>query len=552
MAESFSVKGNYVDVRKGLIYPAKLSVEQGLIKSIERIEEVCDAFIMPGFIDAHVHVESSMLLPSEFARLAVCHGTVATISDPHEIGNVLGVEGVKYMIDNGKKVPFHFYFGAPSCVPATRFETAGAVIDPAGVEELLQMDEVRYLAEVMNFPGVLNGDTDMMAKIAIAKKYGKVIDGHAPGLRGELAKQYIDAGITTDHECFTAEEALDKLKHGMKILIREGSAAKNFDALIPLFPEFSAQMMFCSDDKHPNDLVRGHIDLLAQRAVAKGNDPMAVIRACSMNVVDHYGLDVGLLQEGDSADFICVRDLTNFEVLATYIRGEKVAQGGVSNINRVEEKVLNRFHSRELTIDELRVEAQGPSHQVIVVEDGQLITKSALRDIEDTESPLESDIEQDVLKIVVVNRYASAKPAIAFVKNFGLKKGAIASTVAHDSHNIIAVGVKDEDILCSINILMDSKGGVCLVDEGQQMNLDLPVAGLMSDQDGYAVAEAYEAIDQSAKDLGSQLASPFMTLSFCALLVIPELKLSDKGLFDGEKFELVGLFDQGHQATPRS
>lgn len=542
MSSKFIISGNYVDVRQGVIYPAELTVEDEKICRIHKVEQEFDQYIMPGFIDAHVHIESSMLLPSEFARLAVCHGTVATISDPHEIGNVLGVKGVRYMIENGKKVPFHFYFGAPSCVPATDFETAGAVISPAGVEELMQMDEVRYLAEVMNFPGVLNEDPDMMAKIAIAQKYEKVIDGHAPGLLGKLAKQYIDAGISTDHECFTAEEALDKLSYGMKILIREGSAAKNFDALIPLFKEHSKMMMFCSDDKHPNDLVSGHINLLAQRAVAKGNDPLDVIRATSLNVVDHYGLDVGLLQHGDYADFICVKDLKDFEVLETYIRGEKVAEHGKSLIQRVEERSINNFSSRTITLDEIEIARAGDTLKVIVVEDGQLITKEKRVNLLNTEPLLSSDTESDILKIVVVNRYNHSNPAIGFVHNFGLQHGAIASTVAHDSHNIIAVGVDDTDILKAINTLMDSKGGVCLCDDDRLMNLDLPVAGLMSAEDGYQVAAAYEAIDKGAKDLGSTLASPFMTLSFCALLVIPELKLSDKGLFDGNRFELVGLF----------
>ena len=564
-------RGQVVDVIRGRIFPGEITVEEGKIKAVndfsssENIisdkDEEFGQFILPGFIDAHVHVESSMLIPSEFARLSVAHGTVATISDPHEIANVLGIEGVKYMIENGKKVPFKFYFGAPSCVPATKFETAGAEIGSDGIRELLQMPEIRYLAEMMNYPGVLNGEKEVLAKINIAHELGKVVDGHAPGLRGELARQYIAAGISTDHECFTAEEAIDKLKWGMKILIREGSAAKNFDALIDLMPDHHENMMFCSDDKHPNDLVEGHLNLIAARAVAKGIDPMKVIRALSLNVVRHYGLEVGLLQKGDPADFIIVENLENFRVKETWIDGQLVAKNGKSLIHHVKEAVINQFGAGEISAENLKVFAEKQTHRakirVITVEDGQLITGMEIVEIELRDSQPESEISgsqkptpfveiksdpgQDLLKLVVVNRYFDAPPSVAFVRNFGLKKGAIASSVAHDSHNVIAVGVSDEDIADAINAVIREKGGVSLSCGAEQSVLALPVAGLMSTADGYAVAKAYQSLDKRSKELGSGLRSPYMTLSFCALLVIPRLKLSDKGLFDGEKFEFVGL-----------
>lgn len=538
----FIIEGNIVDVVNKTIYQGSIEVNNGVITSIEKHFTDSKQFILPGFVDAHVHVESSMLVPSEFARLAVTHGTVATISDPHEIGNVLGVDGVKYMLENGKKVPFKFYFGAPSCVPATDFETAGAVIDVNGVDELLQLPEIVYLAEMMNFPGVLSGDENVMKKIALAHRYNKVVDGHAPGLRGDTAKKYIDAGISTDHECFTAEEALDKLNFGMKILIREGSAAKNFEALIPLMTEHYNNMMFCSDDKHPNDLIKGHINQLVVRALKKDIPLMSVLQAACVNPVKHYGMNVGLLQTNDPADFIVINNLTDFDVLETYINGQLVAKDGKTLISSVKAPIVNNFNCNKITERNIEIKATSGNIRVIEVEDGQLITKQALNEIPVKEGILQSDITQDVLKLVVVNRYQPATPAVAFVKNFGLQKGALASTVAHDSHNIIAVGAADKDIVNAINQLVDCKGGVSLACGGIAETLPLPVAGLMSAEDGYSIAEKYESLDQKVKSWGCTLKAPYMTLSFLALLVIPELKLSDKGLFDGNRFQFTSLF----------
>ncbi len=539
---SFTIEGNIVDVLNRTIYQGKISVENGHITDIIRINTTTANYILPGFIDSHVHVESSMLIPSEFARLAVVHGTVATVSDPHEIGNVLGVDGVKYMLENGKKVPFKFYFGAPSCVPATAFETAGAVIGVKEVDELLQMPEIVYLAEMMNFPGVLSGDETVMQKIQLAHKYKKVVDGHAPGLRGETAKKYIDAGISTDHECFTAAEALDKLQYGMKILIREGSAAKNFEALIELMHDHYPNMMFCSDDKHPNDLVAGHINQLVKRALNKGIPLMNVLQAACVNPVKHYGMKVGLLQMNDPADFIVVDNLTAFSVLETYINGQLVAKNGETLINSVKADTINNFNCKKITEKDIELAAESDQVNVIIVEDGQLITKQVKARMPVKMNKLQSDISQDILKLVVVNRYNPAPPSIAFVKNFGLKKGALASTVAHDSHNIIATGVTDADIVAAINSLIECKGGVSAANESILETLPLPVAGLMSTQDGYIIAEKYDDVDKKIKSWGCILKSPYMTLSFLALLVIPELKLSDKGLFDGNEFKFTSVF----------
>jgi adenine deaminase len=553
---SFSITGQLVDVHTQTIYPACITVNNGRIVSIQPVEQGANEslpYLLPGFIDSHVHIESSMLVPAEFARLAVVHGTVGTISDPHEIANVCGMEGVEFMIENGKTVPFKFNFGAPSCVPATVFETAGAALYATDVEKLLQRDEIKYLSEMMNFPGVLNGDAEVMKKIRAAIRLGKPVDGHAPGLRGEQARDYIEAGtkgeviISTDHECFTREEALDKLHYGMKILIREGSAAKNFEALIDLLHDHPDHIMFCSDDKHPDSLVLGHIDQLCARAVKKGIALFNILKAACVNPVLHYKLDVGLLREGDAADFILVKDLEKFEVLQTYINGQLVAEQGVSNIRAERSGLVNNFACNHTTPADFEV-AWNNETAIPVIEalDGQLITNRLSVSPKVIDDKIVSDTGNDVLKIIVVNRYNHVPVAKAFIKNFGLKSGAMASSVAHDSHNIVAVGADDESISRAVNMVIEKKGGVCCCESlsagntRKEMLLPLPVAGLMSNEDGYKVAADYTAIDIMTRELGSTLSAPFMTLSFMALLVIPHLKLSDLGLFDGDKFEFVG------------
>jgi len=541
-ATSYQVSGKIVDLRKGKIFPGIITVENEKIVSIQETGYVEDQYVLPGLIDAHVHVESSMLIPSEFARLAVTHGTVATVSDPHEIANVLGIDGIKYMIKNGRKVPFKFYFGASSCVPATAFETAGATLGPKEIDELLSMDEIKYMSEMMNFPGVLYGDKEVMGKIAIAKRHNKPIDGHAPGLKGDDARKYIEAGITTDHECFTMEEALDKIKYGMKIQIREGSAAKNFEALVGLMKTHPDQVLFCSDDKHPNDLAKGHINELVKRAIKKGYDPMLVLQSAILNPIDHYDLEVGLLQKGDDADFILVDNLTDFNILSTYVKGTEVANNGKSLIESVSESEPNAFHAEEISNTDIQVPLTSNLIKVMKAQDGQLITEELIMEPKTENGNVIADVERDILKMVVLNRYKQADPAIGFINNFNFKHGAIASTVAHDSHNIIAVGTTDDEIVRAINLLVEARGGISLIDGKEEHVLPLPVAGLMSTGDGFKIAGAYDKMDELAKGLGSKLGAPYMTLSFMALLVIPRLKLSDEGLFDGEKFEPTTLF----------
>jgi adenine deaminase len=535
------VRGNIVDIQNKRIYKGEVEVENGKIKEIREANHTQENFILPGFIDAHIHIESSMLVPSEFAKIAVIHGTVATVSDPHEIANVLGVKGVEFMIENGKKVPFKFNFGAPSCVPATSFESAGAIINSEDIKLMMENPDILYLAEMMNYPGVLFDDDEVLAKIKYAKNNNKPIDGHAPGLRGEKISKYISAGISTDHECFSFEEAKEKLSKGMKVIIREGSAAKNFNALIDLLPEYYENMMFCSDDKHPDDLLLGHINQLCERAITKGIDVFKVLQVACVNPVKHYNLQVGLLQKNDFADFILVDNLKEFNVLETYINGELVSKNGESFVKSVDFEGLNNFNTDKKKVADFRFKSSSKKIRVIEALEGELVTNQIEANSFIENGNLISNINTDILKMTVVNRYKNDIPAIAFIKKFGLKEGAIASSVGHDSHNIIAVGVSDELICKAVNLIIENRGGVCAVSETEEKILPLPVAGIMSDTSAQETGKAYAEIDAMAKEMGSSLKAPFMTLSFMALLVIPSLKLSDKGLFDGTSFQFTSL-----------
>jgi adenine deaminase len=545
LPNELKVSGNIVDVLNSTIYPGTLEIAGDRIINIVINEGTTySTFIIPGLVDSHIHIESSMMVPSEFARIAVVHGTVATVSDPHEIANVLGIDGVRYMIANGKKVPLKFYFGVPSCVPATGDETSGAVINAQQVEDLFQKDHLKFLSEMMNFPGVLLDDPVVMEKLGVARKYGKPVDGHAPGLRGRELTKYVNAGISTDHEAFLPEEGLEKVKAGMKILIREGTAAKNFEQLHRLINDFSDNCMFCCDDKHPNDLVLGHIDGIVKRALQLGYDKLKVLKCASVNPVLHYGLEVGLLQPGDPADFAIIDNFENFTILKTYINGKIVAENGQCLFAKVKPGVANYFKAKPKQPDDFAVKVREGKLNIIEAADGELITRKIKAEPKTAGGYAVSDPERDILKMAVVNRYRNVPPAVAFIKNFGLKKGAIASSVAHDSHNIVVVGVSDEDIAGAVNLVIRNKGGLAVFSEGIAEILPLPVAGLMSTEDGYLVAAKYERLAQRARELGASLKDPFMTMSFMALLVIPELKLSDRGLFDGNRFKLIGLFEE--------
>ncbi len=537
------VQGNVVDVHQGTIAPAEVEIRDGRISAIRPLNESVESFLLPGFIDSHIHIESSMLTPGEFARAAVVHGTVATVSDPHEIANVVGEAGVHYMLNAAAGVPFKFQFGGPSCVPATSFETAGARLDAGAVARLLDDARLSYLSEMMNYPGVLAGDREVMAKIKAATDRSKPIDGHAPGVRGEVAEKYIAAGISTDHECTSREEAIEKLAAGCKIQIREGSAARNFDALYTLINDYPQSCMFCSDDKHPDELVTGHIDVLVRTAIQRGMDLMNVLRVACLNPVEHYALDVGTLKVGDPADMIQVDDLTSFRVRRTWIGGELVAVDGKPTFDVEPAGTINQFLASSKTASDFLVPAKSNRIRVIVAEDGELITGSTTVDAKIVGEYAVADPDRDLLKIAVVNRYEDVPPAVAFIQNIGLKRGAIASSVAHDCHNIVAVGADDESLCRAVNLVIENQGGLSVAASDVEHCLPLPIAGLMSPDSCQEVGQAYSRLNELIVGLGSPLRAPFMTLSFMALLVIPSLKLSDRGLFDGSKFEFVSLFE---------
>ena len=536
------VSGNIVDIVNRNVRPGIVKIKDGRISEIVTGENNYPTYIIPGFVDSHIHIESSMLTPSEFARAAVVHGTVSAVCDPHEIANVLGINGVRYMIEDGAHVPFKFSWGAPSCVPATAYETSGAEIGVDQVEDLLKMEDVHFLSEVMNVPGVLNNDPEVIAKINLAHFYNKVIDGHAPNLRGKELEKYISYGISTDHECISESEALEKIRSGMKIQIREGSAAKNFNDLIPIVRDNSDVCMFCSDDKHPNDLRSGHINRMVKRAVHYGLDVMDVLRIATLNPVRHYNVSVGLLQPGDPADFLVIDNLYNFKILKTFINGRLVAEGGKTLIKEQNKKIVNNFNSKEKNIHDFSLKKKRGKVNVIGVIDGQLVTERLLEEPRVVKDYLLSDPERDIVKIAVINRYQEMTPSIGFVKNFGLKRGAIGSSVAHDSHNIVVVGVDDNDICKAVNLVIKNKGGISAACGNREMILPLPVAGIISDLSCKEVSQRYTELDRFAKELGSSLMAPFMTLSFMSLLVIPEIKLSDRGLFDGRKFDFMDLY----------
>lgn len=539
-----TIEGNLIDIHQKRIYPARISIQNNIIQQIQEIDQVAPlaGYLLPGFIDAHIHIESSMLVPSEFARIAVRHGTVATVSDPHEIANVLGIDGVHYMLQNAETVPLKFNFGAPSCVPATSFETAGATIDVDGVLALLKLPAIKYLSEMMNYPGVLFNDAEVMQKIAHAKTLGKPIDGHAPGLIGADADTYIAAGISTDHECFTLEEAYHKASRGMKILIREGSAAKNFAALHPILAAYPELVMFCSDDKHPDDLLEGHINLLVQRALALGYDLFDVLRAACLKPIEHYKLDVGTLKIGEPADFIRIDSIENMSILETWINGKLVFGDNTVYFKTGTAATPNHFVKPTISLADLQVEVKGTHMRVIQAIDGEIITNSNTYAIDTSKTFVDANPSEDILKIAVVNRYKNAPVTVAFIKGFGLKSAAMAGTVAHDSHNIVAVGSNDEMLLAAIALVSDVGGGLSAVTAKHQLVVPLAVAGLMSTQPCEDIAAKYVAADHLLKSAGCKLTAPFMTLSFMALLVIPELKISDLGLFDGKKFTFAPLF----------
>lgn len=540
----FKIEANYIDIFNKEIYPASIAIANGHIASIEKINATLDEYVLPGFIDAHIHIESSFLIPSNFAHLVVAHGTVATISDPHEIANVNGIDGINFMINNSKKTEFKFFFGAPSCVPALsqEFETSGYVLNDKDIDELMKLDDIYYLAEVMDFKGVINKDIEIINKINSALKRNKVVDGHAPGLSPNLTLKYASSGISTDHECLTIEDARYKLSLGMKILIREGSAAKNFESLHPLISECSKKycdsLMFCFDDAHPNDILNGHINLIVARAIKHGHDFFDVLKIACINPVLHYKIPVGLLRIGDPADFIITKDIKTFKINKTYINGKLVFNDGISLIPLINEIPINNFNCSKKSISDFKFSTKNKMIPVIKCISNQIITHKTMIDSNLLAPDFQSNIAEDILKIAIINRYKdNSKISIGFIKNFGIRNGAIGSTVAHDSHNIILVGSNDEYLCKAANTIIQNKGGLCALNNEKTIIMELPISGLMSTLSAERVASQYIKLNDFCKNvLGSRLDDPLMTLSFMSLTVVPHLKINDKGLFDVDSF----------------
>lgn len=535
------IEGQIIDIHKRSIYGAKIVIEGNVIKSIMEKPIISSNYIMPGLIDAHVHIESSMVTPGSFAQASVPHGTIGAISDPHEIANVLGIKGVEFMIEDGKKTPFRFFFGAPSCVPATSFESSGSSLGPEEVKKLLERPEIGFLAEMMNFPGVINDDKEVVEKISCARQAGKPVDGHAPALTGMLLRKYIKAGITTDHECSSIEEAREKISLGMKVIIREGSAGRNLAALKKLYSESPEMIMLGSDDIHPEMLMQRHLDKLVGQLIRDGYDIFNVIRSVTLNPVNHYKINAGLLRPGDPADFIIVGDIKKMDILETWINGVKVFDGGNVLFNYCPGEPVNNFNASFISENDIRVRNENAKMRIIAAFDGELFTKELLNEPQGKQYATQ-DTGKDILKIVVKDRYKDAPPAVGFIKGFGLKEGAFASSVAHDSHNIISIGTNDKDIVSAVNEIVKLKGGLAVSSSGKVESLKLNIGGIMSTEPCRGIAAKYERLSESVKNLGCTLSAPFMTLSFMALLVIPELKMSDRGLFDGTKFKHVDLF----------
>jgi adenine deaminase len=533
--------GHLVDIYERNIYPASITVFNGKIKSVEKTLNAPEVYILPGLIDSHIHIESSMITPGAFALTAVRHGTIGVVSDPHEIANVMGISGVEFMINDAKKVPLKFWFGAPSCVPATQYETSGNKLDHSEVEKLLNLSEIKYLSEMMNFPGVIYNDKEVLEKLGIAKKLGKPIDGHAPGLSGDMLKKYVDSGISTDHECSTIEEAVEKISLGMKVLIREGSAARNLESLKDLFNTNPEMIMLCSDDLHPEMLQKRHINKLIAELICDGYDEFDVIRSATINPVKHYGLEAGLLRVGDQADFIVVESLRKMNVLETWIDGKNVFADDKTKFSYKPGRALNKFNCSPIVETDIRVINKYGNMRIIEAFEGELLTKEIIIASGKTQF-VESDLTNDILKIVVKDRYNDSLPVTGFIKGFGLKNGAFASSVAHDSHNIIAVGTNDKDIAGAINEIVRLKGGLAVASKDNVNSLQLNIGGIMSTRSCEEIARDYEKLNDLVRSLGCSISSPFMTLAFMALLVIPELKIGDRGLFDVGKFELVPLF----------
>ncbi|RHR79690.1 adenine deaminase [Odoribacter sp. AF15-53] len=534
------IEGNLIDIDNREFYPCAISISDGKIVAIERNSNSYDQYISPGLIDAHVHVESSMLMPTEFSQLVIPNGTVGVVADPHEIANVLGIEGVELMIDNGEKAPLKFFWGIPSCVPATSFDKPGHILSVEDTEKLASTGRFTMLSEVMNVSGVIHNDPDIIEKIEIAKKYHLKIDGHAPELKGDSLSSYIVHGIETDHESSTIEEAEEKISKGMHVIIREGSAAKNYEALKSLIATSTDYVMFCTDDSHADDLLnKGHINKIVKKALSDGFGIFDVLQIACINPVRFYHLDIGTLHIGDPADFIILNDIDSLDIDSTFIQGEEVYSKGMNkDCKIVDVPLLNVFHHDKISEIDICTNVCGDIPCIQIIPDSILTDRKTLH-IENSIKYFQSDITLDVLKIVYLNRYFNSKPQVGFISGIGLKRGAFASSISHDSHNIIAVGCTDADLVRSINELIEEKGGLVVNNGDQLYTLPLPIGGIISNKSGWEVADQYMKLNEVLAEMGTDLKSPFMTLSFMALIVIPSLKIGEEGIFDFDKFDFV-------------
>ena len=542
-----------VNVISGEIYPADVAIYGDTIVGIGRYEaeeeiDVGGKFLCPGFMDAHVHIESSMVTPPEYARAVVPRGTTSVIIDPHEIANVMGLDGIVLMAGMAENIPLTTYVMLPSCVPATEMETSGARLDARDLEGLREKEWVLGLGEVMNFPGVIGCMPDMLRKIEMA--CGKPINGHAPGLGGKDLAAYIIAGIRSDHECTSAEEAREKLRSGMAILIREGSMAKNLEDLIPLVTSENARrFLFASDDRHPDDLVEeGHLDYILRKSVRLGVRPITAIQMATINVAEVYGLrNVGAVAPGFRADLVVLDDLNSFIVHSVIKSGRLVAHGGEVLPGIISPKgveLRNTMKVRPISPEAIAIKAQGRLAKIIEIVPGQLVTRAVVDRITIRDGKAEADPKQDILKVAVFERHtASGNIGLGFVRGFGIKGGAIGSSVAHDAHNIIVIGDNDVDMARAASQIAEMGGGLVIAQRDEVVGaLELPIAGLMSDRDIGHVVDQLKLMRKLGRDMGCRLGDPFMALSFLSLPVIPELRVTDRGLVNVGQFRIVPLF----------
>ncbi len=535
------IKGNILNIYTDEIYPGEIEIEKGVIQSIREVSSFFNEIIVPGFIDSHIHIESSKLTPSRFAEIALKHGTTSVVADPHEIANVMGLEGIEYMLNDARNSPLKFNFAAPSCVPTTEYETAGATIDSNVIDDLLRKDEFVSLGEVMDYNGVIEGKEDLIAKIESAKKHKKPIDGHAPLVTGEDLQKYVKYGIDTDHECTSKREAAEKRRMGVKIMIREGSESHMLEELLHSDADF-----IVSDDICAEDLIDGHIDKLLRKAVSLGMDAFEALKLVTINPAKHYNLNVGSITPGKQADLVFIDNLEDFNVKRVIVDGNTIykKQKLLYRANPMPVKTTLKITPK--TAEDFDVKAQDENHKsatvnVINVEDNTIISSHDTAKLSIDRNTVIPSVFEDILKISVIERYGGNTIANGFVHGFNIKNGAIASSVSHDSHNIIAVGTNSQYIAEATNKIIENKGGLVAMSNKEMIDLPLPIAGLMSDKSANVVSKVSSSLNELVSSMGCTLSSPYTTLSFLALPVVPSIKITNKGLFDVDANKFIDV-----------